>query len=364
MAWEALSCSGRIGAWIYGPALSILGWTIEAANIVSASLVFLALACLFPFLRHLGLTQPQSLTFLAVFSLWDPVMVMANQARYEPLVLLFCAAALLLYARDQFCLAGVLATLAIEVHPIGVVGWVYLASAELHRRQTYGAENWGRRLVSAGLGGALGSVLFVAIHPDFMAHIPALLGEVTPKYNLHPPDFQGHFLEPVFLKYKFFRHFLAHLPQAILFIVVIVWHLRQRLPMAVFGASAALGVFLVGRIYDRPNKYYAVFWFFPMILLTAQMLWNRWSCRSIFGLVFIFFVPQYVIHAWENSRSGSAVFLPELARVVDENIPNNVPIYGQYMAWLPLKDREFRWIGILPELACGSKYCADLCRKS
>jgi hypothetical protein len=331
---------GRQLAWLHCAAFATLGWTPSVGYLVSILLLLATLGLLYPFLRGaIGLSPPQAVGFLALFALAEPAVAMANQARHESLVLLYCAAALLLHHRGRILLAALIATLAVEVHPLGITAWIYLAAAELHRVQQEGTRGLGRWLLRAAAGGLLGTAAFVALHPDFAEHLPRLFGPERPNSDVQ----HGHFLFPYFFEAKYLRH----LPELAAALAALIWWLLRRSPAATFAVAASLGTLALGFALDRANYNYVIFWFFPTALLAMQALWTRLGAVPIAAAAALYFLPQYAVAAWINRDYRDQSYLDEIGRLVEATVPPEMPIYGHFNAWYPLRERNFQWIGRL-----------------
>ena len=51
--------------------------------------------------------------------------------------------------------------------------------------------------------------------------------------------------------------------------------------------------------------------------------------------------------AWINHGYRDQSYLDEVGRLVAETVPPEMPVYGHFNTWFPLRERNFRWVGHL-----------------
>jgi hypothetical protein len=91
---------------------------------------------------------------------------MANRSKYEYITFVFAVSGLLLAARGQLFLAGLISVLAIEVQPIGIMAPVYIIAYELSRMiQTGRYRLEFDRVAKLGFGGLMGVAVYLMLHP-------------------------------------------------------------------------------------------------------------------------------------------------------------------------------------------------------
>src|SRR6516225_9285692 len=181
---------GKLAAMVQCAALAPFNWSLVAANVLSVAGVVLSMAAIFAFLVGEGFGRFGAVTCCLALAVTEPFVAMANQSRYEYVTFLLAVCGLLLAARRQLLLAGLISVLAIEVQPIGIMGPIYLIAYELSRKiQTRRLRFEFDRIAKLVLGGMLGLAVYFILHPGILT----LLAEVS----RNPAQFNngaGHFL--------------------------------------------------------------------------------------------------------------------------------------------------------------------------
>ena len=124
---------GKLAAMVQCAPLAPFNWSMAAANVLSVAGVVLSMAAIFAFLVNQGFSRFKAVTCCLALAATEPFVAMANTSRYDYVTFLLAVGGLLLAARRHLVLAGLILVLAIEVHPIGIMGPIYLIAYELSR---------------------------------------------------------------------------------------------------------------------------------------------------------------------------------------------------------------------------------------
>lgn len=326
---------GKLAAIVQCAVLAPFNWSLVAANILSLAGVALSMVAIFFFLVGEGFGRLAAATCCLALAATEPFVAMANQSKYEYITFPVAVGALVLAARRQLVLAGLVSVLAIEVQPIGIMAPIYLIAYELSRMvQTRQTRVEFGRVAKLLLGGVLGLALYFSLHP----HIMALL-------HMSPPgaafeDARSNFLYGYFIEARLHRH----LPELVVFVVCLVVHVWRRDYLRwPFPLIASIAAFFVAFL--RGNGYYIPFWYFPSFVLVFVTVGSAWRAVALPALVLLVFVPQYAIAYVEGHKYYYQKDLGVARAIIASRASNlnNVQIFGDFIFWPIFKDLSFRW---------------------
>ena len=328
---------GKLAAMLQCAALSPFDWSLAAANVLSVAGVVLSMTAIFAFLVGQGFGRLEAVTCCLALAVTEPFIAMANQSKYEYITFLLAVCALLLAARRQFFLAGLISMLAIEVQPIGIMAPVYLVAYELSRMIQIGRFRLELdRVAKLALGGVLGLTVYFILHP----HILALLAASS-----NPAEWkQGsiHFLYGYFFETRLYRH----LPELAVFAACLLVHIwRRDYIQWPFPIIASLATLFVGFFLHHHNGFYAPFWYFPSFLLAFMTISVAWRAVALPALVLVLFVPMYVV-AYVEGRKYAGQNKLWAARPAIANLGTELShayIFGDFIFWPVFKDLSFEW---------------------
>jgi hypothetical protein len=337
--WGGLSLFGKTYAWTYGGVLHLVGWTRENAYYLSTVLTVLAIGLWGWIIARLRFEPVVAWSVVALMLVMDPFFSAASQARVDALVFLLVSLSFALFVAGRLFGAGVAAVLALEIHPMGMMAFVYMAAylAAWPERLTSSL----RRLVSTaawlGLGLAVGVGYYLALHWQGLAGV----GQVLDRATATDVDV-NNYLYNYFLKTKYYRH----LPELALFVAALVvywrkgWFRDDRF-VGLFVGAVVLSSLLV----RRPNFLYAVY-AYPAFLLLAVYVAHRFGVRRLLvGATVGFLLLQYAFVAYRN-RDFS---FPALVREVEASVPRDgLPVFGSHNEWFALQDRAFLRFELIP----------------
>jgi len=329
---------GKLAAMVQCAALAPFNWSLVAANVLSVAGVALSMAVIFTFLVGEGFGRLGAVTCCLTLAATEPFVAMANISRYDYVTFLLAVCGLLLAARRHLLLSGFISTLAIEVHPIGIMAPIYLIAYELGRMiqaRRYHLELGG--VAKMALGGALGLAIYWILHP----HILALLAASPNPAEWYP---SSHFLYGYFFEQRLYRH----LPELSVFAACLLVHIwRRDYIQWPFPIIASLATLFMGFLLPHGNFYYTPFWYFPSFLLV--FLTVSASLRAIVLPVFVLvlFVPQYAVaYVWGHKYSYARQGELQVARSAIASRGTDLShahIFGDFTFWPVFKDLSFEW---------------------
>jgi len=327
---------GKLAAFAQCLALAPFNWSLLAANVLSVAGVALSMAAIFAFLVDQGFSRFGAVTCCLALAATEPIVAMANQSKYEYITFLFAVSGLLLAARRQLFLAGLISVLAIEVQPIGIMAPIYLIAYELSRMvqmRRYWIEF--DRVVKLGLGGLMGVAVYFMLHP----HILALL---TSSANAAVDQGSIHFLYGYFFTARLYRH----LPEFAVFVACFLIHVwRRDYIQWPFPIVASVATLLIGFALVHHNYFYTPFWYFPAFLVVFMTASAAWRAIVLPALVLVLFVPQYAVGYIEGHKYARQNEL-EVARSAIAGRGTDLSqahIYGDFIFWPVFKDLSFEW---------------------
>lgn len=336
---------GKIPAWIQGALLSALGWQLESVHFATLATFLLSCGLLFVFVRGRGYSHEKALWCTLLLALIEPFVALANQGKYEFVTFTFSIAALVLHQRGRLVWAGLIAALAFECQPIGVVAGIYVLCAELEplAQRRFGVR-W-RRLLELGLGASIGALVYVYLHPVWLEQLASL----TAAGPDPEPWFQRHFLYPYFFTAKYLRH----LPELGVILLALGLHIARwgaggltwRRALT-FPLLAMLATLLLGLVVGHANYHYAVFFMLPAYLFVFDTLSSRTKPELLFMVAAAAMIPQYAFVFHLNGKYRNREYLQVLYDVVHTGAdladpPRSVVVYGHYNTYFAFLDDTF-----------------------
>jgi hypothetical protein len=329
---------GKLAAMVQCAALAPFNWSLVAANVLSVAGVVLSMAAIFAFLVGQGFSRLGAVTCCLALAATEPFVAMANTSRYDYVTFLLAVCGLVLAARRHLFLAGLVSVLAIEVHPIGIMGPIYLIAYELSRMiQTRGFRLEFSRVAKMTFGGLLGLAVYFILHPHFLAFLAAISS------NSAAWDFGSiHFLYGYFFQATLYRH----LPELAVFAACFLVHIWRRDYMQwPFPLVASLATLFIGFFLRHNNGYYTPFWYFPSFLLVFVTISVAWRAVALPALVLVLFVPQYAVayvrgHKYADQGELQVARSAIASRGTDFS---HAHIFGDSVFWPVFKDLSFEW---------------------
>ena len=119
---------GKLHAILVGLILNTLGWTRTNGHILSIIFMGIGLITWFFILRSLDFSIEFSLSFVFLSFLLDPFFTAATSTRLEAFEFLCLSLAMAALLFRWYIAAMLIAWLAIESHPVGLITFFYLAA--------------------------------------------------------------------------------------------------------------------------------------------------------------------------------------------------------------------------------------------
>jgi hypothetical protein len=331
---------GKLAAIVQCAALAPFNWSLVAANVLSLVGVMLGMVAILAFLIGEGFSRLGAVTFCLTLAVTEPFVAMASESRYDYITFLLAVCGLLLAAREQLLVAGLISVLAMEVHPIGIMGPIYLIAYELSRKiQTRRLRLEFDRVAKLLLGSILGLAVYFILHPSILTLLAAV--------SRNPAELNngaGHFLYGYFFEQKLYRH----LPELAVFVACFLVHIWRRdylqWPFPVFASLATL---FMGFLLPHGNFYYTPFWYFPSFLLVFLTVSLPWRAVALPALVLVLFIPQYAVayvwgHKYSYTRQGELQVARSAIASRGADL-SHAHIFGDFIFWPVFKDLSFEW---------------------
>ena len=342
---------GKIHAFLVGHLLNLLGYTKTSAHLLSILFLGIGLGIWGVFLGRLGIRRDLRVIFLLCAPLFEPFFTAATSTRTEAFEFMLCALSALLFTRRNYFLSMLVLWIGIESHPIGVVGFFYLAAAFIAQPADHPLlvqkprQGW----IGLVLGFALGFALFCFLHTQILGSFPAILaGKNSPDGTIA--------LGPLF-DYFFRTKYLRHLPEFLLFLLAIVIFGAKKIYRAEKGIRALLLATMAAALFiHRPNFHYTLFFYPALLLVTIKVADTLRLLKPLLILFLALLIPQYAF-VYEQNRDFN--FSREI-QVMKESIPKDgLPVLGPPNAWFAFYDRPFFHQGYdtgLQDLGLGTFY--------
>lgn len=323
---------GKTYSYLYGYVLNALGWTKSNGHLISTVCILLSAICWGLLLRKNGQSRLLSGVFACALLLVEPYFGAANQARPDALSFLLVSGSALAFSFNRYVAAGLLAAIAVEIHPVGISALLLIAALAVARQQSDPFDRRTLVLAAVGLlaGLLIGAAYYYGLHAD---HLSLLLSTLT-SGNAGAGGSDNILIE-YFLKTKHFRH----VPELVVFVACTVWFVKRRyyretwLVPALFVACMAFAL-----IVQRPNFMYTIY-VYPGFLLLTLWLCERNGWLKAAGLaVLVYLIPQYAIVFAQNRSWDMAQYVAQVRAAVGQH---QEPIVGNPNDWFAFQQREF-----------------------
>jgi hypothetical protein len=327
---NGLELFGKVQDAVYSPLLERTGWSRASAHWLSAVLMLAACVGWGVIVANRSGSGPAGVFVALAMAMLEPFFAAANQARPDALAFLLATLALLCFLKRVGVLAGFLAALAFEAHPMGAIGAFYVAAGIVSEWFAGGDARDSLKWRTADLivGGLLGAGVYVGLHWPHVAKLPGLLtGE--------NPTAPGAFLYEYFFRTKYLRH----LPELALIIAVLaVYFARGDWRRHAFATSLLILTVLSLLALRRPNFHYAIY-VYPALLVVAAGVLERTGRVSLGAAALAaLLLPQYGM-VWHMNRGFD--FGTSLERLRAAVPDDGTPVVGNPNAWFAFREREF-----------------------
>ncbi len=319
----------HVYCYLYGGALSVMGYSKTSVHLVSLSLaalgVFLWTSCA----RAIFKDRDKTLTFLLLLAWSGVVFAAANKARSDAMVFCLMGLSLLLFIKKLRFLSVVAACVAVETHPIGGICFFYLLGYSIfYERDLLLFKDW-RGVLSCSAGLLCGLGLYFALHHEGLGSLGSVLLSKTEggSSNFLAAHFRGRNSFP-------WRYW----PELLLFILAFAGNFaiygRKRLFLPVLATLLVLSSF----VFKRGNFHYAVFAYpaFLMLLVDSFAGVKFLKLRHLVALWLLLMLPQYLFLAWMNA--GGRDFPDYVKSLKEAALPKDAAIYGMPSDWFALCD--------------------------
>jgi hypothetical protein len=322
---------GITHAFVYGHVLNRIGWSRTNAYILSALFIFAAVFIWWHILLKLGWSRTERVVFAVGLLLAEPVFGAAHQARPDAMIFMLLAAGLYLAVIKQFFAAGLLAALAIEIHPVGGIVAVYVLSflgAYLADAKSSLRDSIKHGLIFAA-GGLLGVIYYLALH---WTALPQLAG------GMQAADGGGGFNNAL-VEYFWHTKYKRHLPELVLMLLAgLLYVVRKRWRTESFsGLSFLAGIAFLIAI-RRPNFMYVIFVFPAFLLLVLAAFRDLIRPEYILAAFMVYMLPQYALVLYLNRNFDLNDYLAKLKACTPDN---NLPVVGAPNDWYAFRAGDF-----------------------
>jgi hypothetical protein len=322
---------GKTFTYFYGSLLNFLGWTKGHAYLISTFMVFLSDLTWVAILNQLGFSRRLTVFFGLVLLITEPFFSAANQARPDALVFFLATLALLCFVRGWFVPAGFLASVSMEIHPVGIISFLWVASVAMalplsppQSRRISGGP-MGLRLA---MGLVLGVLYYLSLHHR---NLVALSGAIS------GGNAGGVF--SILIEYFFKTKHLRHLPELALFLACALWFLGKRLYRKNrFIPAFLLAVLAFSIIIRRPSFMYMIYIYPALLLLVLWTFEGGRHLRTMVILWLVYLLPQYGFVYVQNHDWNLSKYLANVQQAVPSDMK---PVVGRYNDWFAFVNRSF-----------------------
>ncbi len=324
---------GKTQAYVYALFLQPTGWTRSHVHWVSTLLVFASAATWNRIGRAMGLLpEPATLLGLSLL-LFQVSMQAANLARPDGLTLLLMSLSLLAFVRERMFLAGLLALIAFENHPIGLTVCFYGLGWAIHARASLfpDARTTWRRLAFLALGGLCGLAWFLFANRATLSlhNLGFLFGDVH------------QFGEEKRNEWTYLHYYFKHCApfEWLFFLAALAVYLARRLWRNDASPLWILALVLASALLARrQNGLYALLAYPAFALVCVHALQRTIMLRLAFLALLLSFAWR-THQTWQERRSYH--FEQTLDRVVATVPRDGLPVVGLCDFWFGFQERRF-----------------------
>lgn len=310
---------GKTHAFIYSTILDVIGWTRAHAHLVSITLAGLAVFFWCKVLHHLDWSYKDTALFAFLALLLEPILGAANLTRPEALCFLLLSAAIFFFMKKHYFLAILLACLATETHPMGVIVFVYFFAYAL---SSFSESDWKHAFLIGSPALVLGILYFFWINN---ASLEKVIETIQWGRQFAPSPF-GTFSE-----YFIHRAYHRHVPELIVLLACATLFIKHRLYASHRFLSYALMLTLVASVLIKRSDYIYVIYYFPlfiMMMLSVARFYRKETALAMFFVLLL--VPQYLFLWWKQGGFDMDQYIAKIRRAVPEN---SIPIIGSSNNW-------------------------------
>jgi hypothetical protein len=332
---------GKLAAIIQGALLSLFGWSLAAATLISAAFVLLSLILLARTCRHLGYSANFTLCYIALLGFTEPFFAASHRARFEFLPVFLLALALWLAARNNIVLSIFLAALATEVEPAAIVIAFAVATFLLSSNAQSRSLRTSQLIARILLGATAAAAVFFFLHPHIISIFRSANWAALDQGNLHLPG-GLHIPKGFFIAY--YLDFHRHLPELALLLAAIA---RCALPdkrhlLLQWPALCSAVIVVLATLLHWPNHAYFVFIAPFRCLFVMQAIYADKYRHWILAAILLFTLPQYAHrYKWRSPQYAAlsqhddkrvTAAITRAATLIGKP-PDQLNIIGNYALW-------------------------------
>jgi hypothetical protein len=322
---------GKIHAYLYGTILDVIGWKRANAQLISITLIIASAWLWYRIAFLCGYEKYYAMAVGVLILLLDPFMSVAHKARPEALTFFLLSLSIYSLYRKQFLLAGIIAGLSIENHPMGAISLAYILAFIFSQYGIKSLLKQKRILLKIAAGLVASAVFYLILHGE---HLNNLL--------THAKQGDGSNIQEKWFLYQHFfeSRFHRHLPEFFIWLFVVFIFLYKKLYTIKnyqFAFIALISVFLFSLLISHGNKQYGLYLYPAFILITLSVV-QYYKKLTILLLFFCaLMLPQYAFVYWKFKGFDFAQY----TKIVHNITPkNNLPIWGHPNHWFAFNDRE------------------------
>jgi hypothetical protein len=344
---EGLLFFRKTGAFFYGYILSKIGWDYGKAQFLSALLMVGSGWLWFLALKKLDFKPNERNSFILLFFYMEFSFAASTSLRYEPLILFFQSAALLLFLQKRYFLTGLVSLIAMETHPIALLNLAYPIGIIATSYPLVHGSGFIHKLKSKQheifyflLGCIVGLAYYFYLHPLSLTNLYQFLYLNSIQGVGEYYDTKLGILGLYFFSTKYFRH----IPELIILIIALYLFLHNRIdknrPFILIWVSL-----LIILSFLRPIFTYAAIIFPAFIVL---MISSFQAIRKLNLLLIIFIclmVPQYFAVYYLNHDWNRNTYFTEIKSIAPKE---DLPVVGSAMSWFALKENQNFKSGVYP----------------
>ena len=297
----------HIFCWICGGVLSLIGFTRSNVHLLSNLWMLGGLALWYQVGKRVWQDRKQAAELVLLLALSTIVVSAANKGRSDAFIFFLQSASLLLFAGKHYFSALLTLCLAVETHPIGILGGCYLAAwTVVYDRDLLRLKNLSGlfRLIA---GGMAGFGIYLLLHASELRNFGAMLNSIGPQENFLTMHFFGR------------EHFAwRYWPDLLIFSAAAVWGVIRLVSDKKCSFALASTFFLLAGslVIRRGNFHYALFCY-PAFLMLAWETFGRFELKKI----------PLILALWAGLQ------LPQFLYLVHRNLPcRDHRIYLQFLA--------------------------------
>ncbi|QEN06989.1 hypothetical protein EXM22_02935 [Oceanispirochaeta crateris] len=341
-----LSLTGVTPAFFYGSIMNLIGWQLPRALLISTFLIIAALGLWYRILKDKNWSFKSIALFITIGLLLDAYFEPSHTTKTDAFTFFMLSISFFSFTKKRYLLAGFLALVCVESHPIGITVFFYMLGHFLGNREKILAESKIKPFVYFGIG------LIIGLCYYFLLHYKALFQSTySLDYTLNNNKEMFYFFSYI-LKYFFPGGLNKHIPEFLILFaglglgIICKYYKKDSSLYWILGL-----VFFSSLINPRPVHTYVIMAFPALLMVLVDTATRLRFQKLVLLYFFLLLLPQFAYlgiksRSWPNHR--------QYVQNIQSQLPNDtsLPLLGSSNEWFAslgsFDYHHFTWLDFSP----------------